>query len=93
MRAVTNREESMMFNMMFMPLYANAKERRPPSTPMYMDPPTEKIPGMIRVPSAANGMLDKNLDAYLFLILLEPVNAGIILGNCVANAIPITEIR
>ena len=76
-------------SMMLTPLYAMASETRPPRRPIKTDPPTVNIPGMIRVPSAARGILERNLDTYLLLIFFVPVNAGISLGSCVANAIPI----
>ncbi len=77
------------FSIMFTPLNARISETRPPRSPIIIEPPTLNIPGMMRVPSAASGMLERNLDIYLLLIFFVPVKAGISLGSCVANAIPI----
>lgn len=77
------------FSMMFTLLKARTSETRPPTSPVNIESPTLNIPGMMSVPSAASGMLERNLDMYLLLIFFVPVKAGISLGSCVANAIPI----
>ena len=92
MRADTRSDEKMMLYIILTSLNARISEVSPPINPIRADPPTEKIPGTTSVPRAASGILARNRLKYIFRIEFLPVNAGMILGICVAMDIPIIAI-